>query len=576
MGNKGNKKQQIKEFINYHCEKCGEIPLINFFIYKFDMACSNHKILNIPIKDFYKYITFNYKCSLCKENMNNKSGNNIYCFDCNKDYCNKCLENHKQDINNAHLTIRIEERNIMCKLHKKNYNAFCLKCKQNICEFCKNHDNHFIEMFQDLYPLEEDIKQFIKISSKNQLINEQKEMIKIKMQIVNSFSKNIYNYYYINTINNIIRCIYSKNNNENINKCIRKSKEDIIYINDMKLNYDINNIERKNAIKSIDVNYSNNYSSSCWCMKKLNDIQINPHKKLELIALGLSNSTIIIINTVNFKIYQTIKEHSSSVYSLEQYKDDSTFLFSSSNDASVNVYKLNNNNNYELIQKLNKSEEKSGGEINKVIALSNKFLVTGDHKTITIWESNNHNKNKIYFMDFYEIMINHDTCHLLEVNPLIFVATQYTGNHFQVYKNDGISFPLIGELVNVQTHGSSSNALSKINDHLVCSCGYNKFYIICIQPLQIIQIFPFAFNNTIYYSYATKDNYLYISGQYQEILQYKIIKDEDDNFVEIIEIGKYDNMIKENTYNKAILPFDDGRIFFIEEKEGLNQYILIA
>ena len=95
----------------------------------------------------------------------------------------------------------------------------------------------------------------------------------------------------------------------------------------MKLKYDINNIERKNGIKLKDTKLSNYYS--CWCMKKLNDIQINSHKKLDLIALGLSNSTIIIINTVNFQVHQTIKEHTSSVYSLDQYKDDSTFLFSS-------------------------------------------------------------------------------------------------------------------------------------------------------------------------------------------------------------------------------------------------------
>ena len=228
-----------------------------------------------------------------------------------------------------------------------------------------------------------------------------------------------------------------------------------------------------------------------------------------------------------------------------------------------------------IIQKLEKSGDSSGGEINKVIALSNKLLVTGEHKTITIWKSNNHNKNTIYYTDFYEIIIYRDTCHLLEVNPSIFVVTQYTGHHFQVYQNNGISFPLIEELVNIQTHGSSSNALSKINDQLVCSCGYDKFYIICIQPLQIIQIFQFAYNLVIYYSYITNDNYLYVKGKYQEILQYKIIKDEDNDIVEIIEIGKYDNMNKKNTYNKAILPFDDGRIFFIEEKGGLIQYKLL-
>ena len=337
--------------------------------------------------------------------MNNIDSNNIYCFECNKNYCNACIRKHKGDINNSHLTIEIKDKNIICKLHKKNFNAFCLKCKQNICELCQNHDNYYIEFFKDLYPLKTDIKQFKELSSKTLKNKKENEIIRIKTQFVETFSKTISNYYYINNINNIVRCTSFINNDDNNNNDTKDSNEDIKYINDMKLKKDINNIERKNVTKSMDTQFSNNYISSCWCMKKLNDIQINPHENLELIAMGLSNSKILLLNIVSFQIYQEIKEHSSSVYSLDQYEDDSTFLFSSSNDRSVNVFKLNDKNYYELfilmimiIQKLEKSGDSSGGEINKVIALSNKLLVTGEHKTITIWKSNNHNKNTIILL----------------------------------------------------------------------------------------------------------------------------------------------------------------------------------
>ncbi len=80
------------------------------------------------------------------------------------------------------------------------------------------------------------------------------------------------------------------------------------------------------------------------------------------------------------------------------------------------------------------------------------------------------------------MVINRDTCHLLEVNPFIFVATQYTGNHFQVYKNDNNTFPLIGELTHIATHGNSSNGLEKINDRIVCSNGNNEISIISNEP----------------------------------------------------------------------------------------------
>jgi hypothetical protein len=85
---------------------------------------------------------------------------------------------------------------------------------------------------------------------------------------------------------------------------------------------------------------------------------------------------------------------------------------------------------------------------NKVIALSNKLLVSHDRRCITIWKSNNNEKEKLHYEDYYEIIINEDTCQLLEVNPSLFVATQYRNETFQVYKNDSKTIQLIGELEN--------------------------------------------------------------------------------------------------------------------------------
>ena len=162
-----------------------------------------------------------------------------------------------------------------------------------------------------------------------------------------------------------------------------------------------------------------------------------------------------------------------------------------------------------MIQKIKKAKKKSGGEIGKIITLSNKLLVSGDHRSITIWKSNNKkNKKELNYEDFYEIIINYDTCNLLEVNPSIFVATQCeNGGHFQVYKNEGESFPLIGEL-NLQYVGYSRNGLCKINDKLICSVDRKFLFIICIAPLQVIQKI-FTKNYSIYNILATKEDYLY-------------------------------------------------------------------
>jgi len=95
-------------------------------------------------------------------------------------------------------------------------------------------------------------------------------------------------------------------------------------------------------------------------MKKLITIQINENQKLNLIALGSSRWEIVIINLINFKVYQIIKEHESTVFSLDQYKEDSKYLFFSSEDSTINIYELDKNYKYNLIQKLIKEEEKSG------------------------------------------------------------------------------------------------------------------------------------------------------------------------------------------------------------------------
>ena len=121
-------------------------------------------------------------------------------------------------------------------------------------------------------------------------------------------------------------------------------------------------------------------------MKQLNIIKINPQQNLELIAIGGYNNIILILNIITFRVHQIIKENNGTIYSLEQYKDTSNYLISSSSDESINIYILNSKYKYELIQKIKKSEGKKGGEINKIIILSNKLLVSGDRRSITIWK----------------------------------------------------------------------------------------------------------------------------------------------------------------------------------------------
>ena len=246
MGNLFYKKDTKDLIFNYHCKKCSNIPLIHFSNYDFNIICSKHKILNIPLKDFSNFITEYYECSYCKKSFNEQ--NFFYCYECDKNFCGNCLEINKQYINNhAHKLININDKDIICKYHKKNYDRFCLKCKLNLCELCEEHKNHYIEFFKDILPLEKDILHFKEISTKiiNRGIVRENEIIKIKSLFIDSFLVNKSNYYYINNVNNIIHSTYFENENLNENN-IAKSIE---FIENSNKGDDANNIENKILIK---------------------------------------------------------------------------------------------------------------------------------------------------------------------------------------------------------------------------------------------------------------------------------------------------------------------------------------
>ncbi len=92
------------------------------------------------------------------------------------------------------------------------------------------------------------------------------------------------------------------------------------------------------------------------------------------------------------------------------------------------------------------------------------------------------------------------------------------------------------------------------------------------MSLQFIQkVFFFDKLSTIYYIYIIKNTYLYTKRN-KCIMQYKIINDEDNNFIKLIELGKF-NKYNYNNYKKTIISFDDGRIF---SNNYDDNYYLIA
>ena len=84
------------------------------------------------------------KCSICGEQQNS-SFNKIYnyCIDCKIIICDKCLNKHVVD-NEEHKTLKNNEVNLKCLIHKKDIFGCCLDCNQQICEKCLEDLAHFM------------------------------------------------------------------------------------------------------------------------------------------------------------------------------------------------------------------------------------------------------------------------------------------------------------------------------------------------------------------------------------------------------------------------------------------------
>ena len=552
-------------FSEYHCAKCGIIPSIIFKETSFDIICEEHDSFNIPINEFNNIISFSFECSKCRTSTSNKGIHIFYCFDCEKSFCNNCKISHDKTLIEEHFLVKAKRRYNYCKRHKKLYNKYCYRCKKNLCELCDPHKEHKIKMLKDILPNIQNINKFYtdtvnkrrSIQSKNK--NEQNSQLllktlEIKEKMVGTYKIQNTNFNFINNINSIIKPKFEGHN-------------------ELKDEFDKINIDKKVITKSTDI-INNKKINSVWCMNKLNVINYNEN---EIILFNLLD---------NFSIHQIINEHNNTVFSLAQFNDDEDFLISSSKDKYLNIYQLNENLNYKLVQKLKKDVEKTGGEIGKVITLSNKLLLSGDHRSMTIWKQNEEIE-EINYEDFFEIFVNGEVCNLLEMTSNIFVAAKNSAKgQIQIFINDAKEFPLVEEIDGIEIHNSTTNALSKINNKLFCVAGKGYFFIICINPISIKLKIMVEEKKDILYIYATKNNYIYCNGGDNDIMQYKIIfKENNQENIEVVEIGRkniYSKGLIKNNYDlsqfnswdvRAILPFENGNIF-VESYE--KKFVLLS
>ena len=198
------------------CPKCNYgdcvVSLIN---YKTTFYNCEHKHLEISSYDNYFYDQIYYPAKIiCSGNNCNKNAEMdpkfLLCLTCSKllgrtkSICSECIEKHKHEYKDSnHFIINYEDKNYYCKEHCKKMENYCFDCKKNLCNGCveehlkdKEKKEHKIKSIDLLIPDEEELKD---LKDRLEEIKKNIEYLKIVIDdIVYSLkaSKRIYENYY--------------------------------------------------------------------------------------------------------------------------------------------------------------------------------------------------------------------------------------------------------------------------------------------------------------------------------------------------------------------------------------------
>ena len=165
----------ISEILNVHSDN----RIIEFNCKK----CGVNEIFIDQYLDRLSKINFYKKCSSCENKIINKKY--FYCFNCKKDYCESCKNNHHS---NKHSFIEVGKKEIVYK----EFEYFCLDCYQNFGEIERYKDHKIIE-------ISDSDQSFIENQEKIKEINEElknpEEFIETKKnydnEIINNLNKEL-------------------------------------------------------------------------------------------------------------------------------------------------------------------------------------------------------------------------------------------------------------------------------------------------------------------------------------------------------------------------------------------------
>lgn len=335
-----------------HCHSVPELKLISPTELAFKCECSNQGIISIDnALSLLSERQESQSCSNHRDNYNTK-----YCVQCKKLLCQKCIEVHRNEVNNKHHSLIQSEMNIpsYCEEHNAKVFCYCKTCSSNLCYKCLNyHSTHQVEKYKSLKAkinINSIVSEFMKTKQKikedykkikNDIIDElQGKIEKVEQAYIKNKERNEKLCSFISMI------IKSFELTKNIpNYQIVKNLIDNTHFNkntfESSVNY--NEIKLETKVKACQDYFENNYIIKCSKMNLTNTIYTNKRINCALLlkdktlAIGTSDNTISIYNMETRSLIDTIHGHEGTINNIIELDDHR--LVTSSADKSIKIWK---------------------------------------------------------------------------------------------------------------------------------------------------------------------------------------------------------------------------------------------
>ena len=417
------------------------------------------------------------------------------------------------EINKEHESILFK---IILPLKKKKTLDFILETKK--------FDNMNNDIFRDVIKQKDEI-----IKQKDNIIKSLEEIIKQKDLIIKNFESLLGK-------NKCEKEVIEKNetNNEEKQKPTNKDKDKNIDYNKIFENFNIVNQTPKYKL----TNHGNNY---IYTIIQLQDGRL---------ASGGCDGSIIIYNQKTFEPEMTIKEHSKNIYDIIQLKNGN-LVSCSYDDKKMNVYKINENNNYKLISQVDAGKDNCPYQIQE---LENGEIGLVAYNSIIFYLNINNKLDEDFNIKFNDNQIGH----FLEMLPVKKGELVLCGNKDKIQFFE-LNSRKLKEIININRdiRWTPSKLLCMMNERCLCVGGANKITLIDIYNKNIIREIEESGNHRCLYK--LNDNIL-LTGKDNDITQWKIndnnltlvCKKEKAHQDSIREIIRFDNLIISCSDDKSI------------------------